>query len=118
MKINMRKFFTITGILLQLFSAGLVAHGIGEFEEASLLPAGREHVWDTNPPVNPDGSYPPLHEEGQIGSVLKELFGYEGSPSLLVVSSYCLYLALVVVLWRYRKTHVTIGAGKRAKKEK
>ncbi len=100
MKINIKKFFNITSILLILFAAGLVAHGVHELQEATIIPTVIEQVWDINPPVNPGGSYPILHEEGYIGSILKGLFGYNGNPSLIEVLSYLVYLALVFVLWR------------------
>jgi high-affinity iron transporter len=100
MRLDLRKFFTITSILLILFAAGLVAHGVHELQEAGVLPTLVEHGWDINPPVNPDGTYPLLHEQGYVGSILKGLFGYNGNPSLLEVLSYLGYLVLVFVLWR------------------
>ena len=109
MKINIKKFFNITGILLILFAAGLVAHGVHEFQEAELIPAVVEHVWDINPAVNFDGSYPLLHENGYLGSILKGLFGYNGDPSLIEVLSHLSYLAIVFVLWRnIEKVHEVI----------
>jgi len=100
MKINIKKFFNITSILLILFAAGLVAHGVHELQEANIIPMGIEHVWDINPPVNPDGSYPLMHEKGYIGSIFVGLFGYNGNPSLIEVLSYLFYLAIVFVLWK------------------
>jgi high-affinity iron transporter len=100
MKINLKKFFNITSILLVLFAAGLVAHGVHELQEAGVVPIVIEHLWDINPAVNPDGSYPLLHENGYVGSILKGLFGYNGNPSLIEVSSYVGYLLLVGGLWR------------------
>jgi len=100
MKIDIKRFFTITSILLILFAAGLVAHGVHELQEATLIPTVIEHLWEMNPPINPDGSYPILHEEGYIGSILKGLFGYNGNPSLLEVLSYFLYVVVVFLLWR------------------
>jgi high-affinity iron transporter len=99
MRINLKRFFNITSILLILFAAGLVAHGVHELQEAGIIPTVIEHVWDINPPVNADGSYPLLHEDGYIGSILKGLFGYNGNPSLIEVLSYLGYLLLVFVLW-------------------
>ena len=100
-KINIKKFFNITSILLILFAAGLVAHGVHEFQEAKVIPTVLEHVWDVNPPLNSDGSYPMLHEKGHVGSILKGLFGYNGNPSLIEVLSYLIYIALVFRLWRH-----------------
>ncbi len=103
MKMNIKKFFNITGILLILFAAGLVAHGIHELEEAKIIPTVMEHVWDMNPPVNPDGSYPILHEKGYIGSILAGLFGYNGNPSLTEVLGYAMYLIIIAVFWKNKE---------------
>ncbi len=103
MKINLKRFFNITGILLILFAAGLVAYGVHELQEAKIIPTFVEHLWDINPSVNPDGTYPLLHENGYVGSVLKGLFGYNGNPSLFEVLSYVTYLGLVLTLWGSKK---------------
>jgi len=100
MKINIKKFFNITSILLILFAAGLVAHGVHELQEAKVVPTGVEHVWDINPSLKPDGGYPVLHEKGYIGGILTSLFGYNGNPSLIEVLSYFIYLFIVFVLWQ------------------
>ena len=98
--IRLKTVFTYTSILLIFFAAGLVAHGIHELEEAGVVPVLVEHVWDINPEVNPDGSYPLLHENGLIGSIAKGLFGYNGNPSLLEVIGYMAYLVLMYFLWK------------------
>ena len=103
MKINLKRFFNMTGILLILFAAGLVAYGVHELQEAKIIPTWVEHLWDINPSVNPDGTYPLLHENGYGGSILKGLFGYNGNPSLLEVLSYVTYLGLVLTLWGSKK---------------
>ncbi len=98
-KINLKKFFNVTSIILILFAAGLTAHGIHEFQEANLLPTYIEHVWDINPELNADGSYPMLHEKGAVGSIAKGLLGYNGDPSLTEILSYFVYLVLILILW-------------------
>lgn len=109
MKINLKKFFNVTSILLILFAAGLVAHGIHEFHEAKVIPTVIDHVWDINPLVNSDGSYPLLHEKGYVGSILAGLFGYNGNPSLIEVLSYLIYLVFVFALWKnIEKVHKVI----------
>ena len=87
--LNLRTFFRVTGVLLLFFAAGLVAHGVHEFQEAGVLPVVVEHVWDINHV---------LDENAPLGSFLKALFGYNGNPSLLEVVSYLLYLAVVGVI--------------------
>lgn len=89
--VPLRTFFSITSILLLLFGAGLVAHGIHEFEEAGLLPPLIEHVWDMNGV---------LHEDGAIGGLMKGLFGYNGNPSLLEVLGYLGYVGGVSFGWK------------------
>ena len=99
-RISLKAFFTVTSILLILFAAGLVAQGVHELQEAHILPVLVEHVWNLNPELNVDGSFPLLHESGELGSLLKSLFGYNGNPSLLEVLSYGAYLAAVLFAWR------------------
>lgn len=75
-RLNLRQFFTITGLLLIVFAAGLLARGVGEFQEAGLLPQTIEHLWNTNGIVSEDSS---------AGQFLSALFGYNADPSLLQV---------------------------------
>ncbi len=99
-RLELKRFFSVTSILLILFAAGLVAQGVHELQEGGILPVLVEHLWDINPPLNADGGYPPWHENGYVGSILKSLLGYNGNPSLLEVASYLVYLSLAIALWR------------------
>ena len=89
-RLNLRQFFTVTGTLLIVFAAGLLAHGIHEFQEAGLLPMTIEHVWDTNALVS---------EDSTAGEFLRTLFGYNGNPSLLEVLAWATYLAVALALF-------------------
>jgi high-affinity iron transporter len=90
-RLDVRAFFRVTGVLLILFAAGLVAHGVHELQGAALLPTVVEHVWDVNHV---------LDEGGTLGTFLKALFGYNGNPSLLEVFSYLGYLFIVFLVTR------------------
>ena len=90
-RLDLRRFFQVTGFLLILFAAGLVAHGVHEFNEVGWIPAVVEHVWDVNAIVD---------ENSVPGQLLKTLFGYNGNPSLTEMIAYFIYLAVVTVLWR------------------
>lgn len=103
MNIKIKMFFNLTSILLILFAAGLVAYGVHELQEAGIMPTVIEHVWDINPPIHSDGSYPLLHEKGYIGTIFQGLFGYNGNPSLIETLSYGGYLVLVFILWAKRE---------------
>ncbi len=94
-RLDLGRFFGYTSILLILFSAGLVAVSVHEFNEAGIIPAVIENVWDLNPPQNPDGSYPALHENGLIGGSLKALVGYNGNPSLTEIIAYIGYWIII-----------------------
>ncbi|MBS3109111.1 FTR1 family protein [Candidatus Woesearchaeota archaeon] len=98
-KVSVKRFFNVSSIVLVLFAAGLVSHGIHEFQEAGVIPVLHGQAWDINPLLNPDGSFPWLHEEGIIGSILKGLFGYNGNPSILEVMSYGVYLGGIFIIY-------------------
>lgn len=94
-RLDIRRFFRYTSAILLVFAAGLTAYGVHELNEAGIVPPIIEPVWDINPPVNEDGSYPLLHEKGAIGSILKSLIGYNGDPSLTEVLAYVAYWLIV-----------------------
>ena len=94
-KINLKRLFNVSSVLLILFAAGLVAHGFHEFEEARLLPGIITPLFDINNILN---------ENGLVGSFLKGLFGYNGNPSLLEVISYASYLGLIFYLYNKIKS--------------
>ncbi len=93
-RLNVAAFFRVTSVLLILFAAGLVAHGVHEFNEAGWIPSVIEHVWNINPV---------LDEGSDIGQLLKALLGYNGNPSLTEVLAYIGYWGAVsLALWRVR----------------
>lgn len=105
-RINLKRFFQITTLLLVFFAAGMFSLGLHELQEATVLPVWVEHVYNINPPVNPDGTYPLLHEKGYVGRVAKGLVGYDGNPSDLQVLGYLGYLLLAGWAWfNYEKVH-------------
>ena len=94
-RLDLRRFFQVTGILLILFAAGLVAHGIHEFNEVGWIPAVIEPIWDVNTI---------LDETSLAGQLLKTLFGYNGNPSLTEMIAYFAYLVVVSIFWRRENT--------------
>jgi high-affinity iron transporter len=93
-RLNLQRFFQVTGYLLILFAAGLVAHGIHEFNEAGWIPNIIENVWNMNAIVD---------EKSMLGELLKTLFGYNGNPSLTEIIGYLAYLASMLFIFT-RKT--------------
>jgi len=99
-KLDLKKFFGYTSILLVVFAAGLAGYGVHELIEAGEgmgvgLGVLGEKPFDINPPLNPDGSYPLLHEKGILGSTLKALVGYDGNPEWLRIVVYLGYWLIV-----------------------
>jgi high-affinity iron transporter len=93
-RLDLRRFFHVTSVLLILFAAGLVAHGVHEFNEVGWIPGVIEHLWDINHI---------LDEKSFLGEILKALFGYNGNPSLTEVLAYLGYYAVMVIFLRQRK---------------
>ncbi|MGC8855252.1 MAG: iron uptake transporter permease EfeU [Anaerolineae bacterium] len=97
-RLDLHRFFQVTGLLLILFAAGLIAHGVHEFNEVGWIPAIIEHVWDVNPILN---------EKSLGGELLTALFGYNGNPSLTEILAYLAYLITVFFAIRGGQNKVT-----------
>ncbi len=88
-RINLAKFFTVTGILLIFVSAGLLVYAIHEFTEAGYLPV-LQPVFDLTKT---------LPQSSPLGSVLSGMFGYRAAPTGIEVAAYLLYLVPVLFLY-------------------
>lgn len=88
-RVDLRRFFTTTGILLIFVSAGLCGFAVAEFGEAGLIPNSGV-VFDLA------GVLP---ETSPLGSVLAGLFGYRAAPTPLEVIAYLAYLVPVLFLF-------------------
>lgn len=102
LKLNLGSFFRVTGVLLILFAAGLVAHGVHELNEVGWIPAVIEHLYDINSI---------LDEDSFAGELLKALFGYNGNPSLTEVIAYLGYFVLVGFGFRRQQSRLAQAAG-------
>jgi high-affinity iron transporter len=91
-KLNLRRFFQYTSILLILFAAGLVGHAVHEFNELGWVPAVVAHVYDLNAIVP---------ETSTAGEFMKALFGYNANPSLTEMLAYIAYFVVVFGLLQY-----------------
>ena len=85
-RLSLGNFFKVTNVILIIFAAGLVAHGVHELNEAGLIPPVIEAVWDVN-------FY--LDESSVLGEFLKTLVGYNGNPSLTEGLAYVGYFIVV-----------------------
>jgi len=88
-RVNLRRFFTVTGTILIFVAAGLVAFAVHEFGEAGLI-ANTGAAFDL-------GAV--LSDTSPLGSILHGLFGYRSAPTVLELVGYLAYLVPVLVLF-------------------
>jgi high-affinity iron transporter len=93
-RVDLRKFFNWTGLLLILFAAGLFAKGVHEFREFFEF----EGAWYSAPVWEITSG--PL-AEGWTYDFLKGLFGWSSDPERIRVAAY--FAFLVPALWFYFK---------------
>lgn len=89
-RLNVRRFFQVTSVLLILFAAGLVGLGVHELNEAGWIPPIIEHVYDINFI---------LDETTPLGLILRALFGYNANPSLTEMLAYAGYFATLATIY-------------------
>ena len=84
-KLNLRTFFTYTGGIILVVSAGLFAFSLSELQEANILPGFGAKAFDLSKSL-PDSS--------GLGSVLHALVGYQADPTWLAVFAWFTYLVV------------------------
>ena len=86
-RINLGIFFKVTGALLVLVAAGLLAHGVAEFQEAGLLPEVLP-LWDVS-------AAPIIGEGALVSELLTALLGWNPEATLLEFLAWATYLLVV-----------------------
>ncbi len=105
MKINIRRFFYFTSILLVLLAGGLAGYGIHELTEYSK-DVGIELGWLGEPAYALDIPENTLfHHKGAVGAIFAVMFGYtvKAEWARVIVHIAYLAIALPLVIWVYRK---------------
>ncbi|TET34794.1 MAG: hypothetical protein E3J69_05795 [Anaerolineales bacterium] len=95
-RMQFKTFFLSTSVLMILFSAGLVGHAVHEFNEANLIPALVNPLWDVSQI---------LSESSALGQTLKVLFGYNANPSLTEVIAYFGYYVLILLIYWFSSVY-------------
>jgi high-affinity iron transporter len=86
-RINLGTFFKVTGVFLILVAAGLLAHGVAEFQEAGLLPTIMP-LWDVS-------GAPVLGEDSLVSQFLTAFFGWDAEANLLELLAWFTYVVVV-----------------------
>ncbi|MGA9852249.1 MAG: FTR1 family protein [Gammaproteobacteria bacterium] len=101
--IPIRYFFTVTGWLILLLTAGLAAQAAGFLNQAGLLPALGNSLWNTSQI---------LSQQSLFGQLLHILVGYIARPSGIELAFYAGTLITIFVLMQIvkHKHHAPLGA--------
>jgi high-affinity iron transporter len=96
-RLNLRRFFRITGVVLVFVAAGLVATSLHTAHEAGWLTIGQTPMFDLTGLVQPDTI---------LSALFTGVLGIPAQPVVIEVVGYFLYLVpmLAVVLWPVRPT--------------
>jgi high-affinity iron transporter len=89
-KLNMRKFFRVLGIVLMLFAAGLLADAVENMQQLHWLRFGGHVLWNTSRTIS---------EASSFGDVLHSLLGYADRPTVLQAFVWVIYLVLSTILF-------------------
>ncbi len=99
-RVDLAKFFTITGALLIVVAAGVLAYGIYDLQEAAFLPRLTLDVGPVtdlgNQVFDVSGAIPP---DSWYGTLLKGTVNFQPNPSWLQAIGWLVYLAIVLPLY-------------------
>ena len=89
-KLNLSKFFTLTGVALIIVAAGVLSYGIHEYQELGWLPGENSFAWDISSWMAKD-SIP--------GTLLGGTIGFDVNTSWVQLILWASYLGLVLRLY-------------------
>ncbi|GAA2175471.1 FTR1 family protein [Agrococcus versicolor] len=92
LRLHLGRFFTVTGAILVVVAAGVLAYGVGDLQEAGVLPGASSIAYSLEAILSEHGSV--------LGALLFGLVGYTSEPTWLQVVAWWGYVvpALVVFL--------------------
>ncbi len=83
-RLNIVRFFSVLGIVLMFFAAGLLADAVENLQQLGWVTLLAHRLWDTSAVLN---------ENSALGDVFHSLFGYADHPSVLQAAVYVTFLA-------------------------
>jgi high-affinity iron transporter len=86
-RLNLARFFTVIGLLLMIFAAGLLADTVENLQQLGWLPVLSTPMWHSGRV---------LSESSSFGDVLHSFFGYSDAPTPLQLLIYVGYLVIVI----------------------
>jgi len=89
-RLNLATFFKLTGAGLVVVAAGVLAYGVHDLQEASILPGLNSLAFDVSRTIPPSSWY---------GTLLKGIFNFSPNSTWLQVVAYLGYLVPVMLLF-------------------
>jgi high-affinity iron transporter len=89
-RINLSKFFSVTGIALIIVAAGVLSYGVHEYQELGWIPGDGSYAWDISSIMAKDSI---------AGTLLAGTIGFDVNTSWVQLFFYASYLAIVLRLY-------------------
>ncbi|WP_440901893.1 iron uptake transporter permease EfeU [Actinosynnema sp.] len=103
LRIDLSRFLSVTGVLLVLVAAGVLAYGLHDLQEAALIPGLDVLAFDLSGPVPEDSWY---------GALLKGVFNYSARTTVVQAIAWSVYVVVTLPLFlRPARTRVAPTQG-------
>jgi len=87
-KINLKRFFAVTGYFLIVVAAGVLAYGVAEYQEIGLLPGGGSLAFDVSESIS---------ENDWLGAIAAGLFNFNPQTSWLQLVAWSAYIVVMLI---------------------